>query len=65
MEDLFFFSEWLAVVETRLTENINGMTVVDIISICEVGSVYFWHRIHQKELRVLQEMVQSFHEVQS
>jgi hypothetical protein len=43
----------------------NGIKVVDKLLICKVGSVYFWHRIHPKKLRILQEMVQSFHEVQS
>jgi hypothetical protein len=43
----------------------NEIKVVDKLSICKVGPVHLWHMIHQKKLRILQEMVQSFHEVQS
>jgi hypothetical protein len=43
----------------------NGIKVVDKLSIYKVGSVHFWHRIHPKKLRILQQMLQNFHEVQS
>jgi hypothetical protein len=39
--------------------------VVDKLYICTVGSVHFWRRIDPKKLRILQEMVQSFHEIKS
>ncbi len=45
--------------------NRNEIKVVDILSTCEVVSVHYWHRIRSKKLRIFQEMVQSFHEVQS
>jgi hypothetical protein len=43
----------------------NGIKVVDKLPICKAGFVHSWHRIHPKKPRILQEMVQSFHEVQS
>jgi hypothetical protein len=30
----------------------NGIKVVDELSICQVGSVHFWHRIHPNYLRI-------------
>jgi hypothetical protein len=65
METLDLFSEQLATVKTRPMENMNGMKVVDKLSTCKVGSLHFWHRIHPSKLPILQEMVQSFHGVQS
>jgi hypothetical protein len=49
METLGLFSDGLVIIKTRPTE----------ILICKVGSVHFWHRIHPKKLRILQEMVQK------
>jgi hypothetical protein len=44
----------------------NGTKVVDKLSICKVGSVHFWHRIHpKKKIRILQEMVQSLRSMRS
>jgi hypothetical protein len=43
----------------------NGITVVGKLSICKVAFVHFWQRIHPKKLRMLQEMVPSFHKIQS
>jgi hypothetical protein len=57
METLGFFSEQLATIMTRPTENMNGIKVADKLSICKVGSVHFWHIIHPNKLWVLQEMV--------
>jgi hypothetical protein len=47
---------------------INGIKVVDKLSICTFGSVHFWHRIHPKKkinktTDLARIMVQSFHEV--
>ncbi len=44
---------------------INGIKVVDELSIGKVGSVHFWRRIHPTKLRIFQEIVQSIHEFQS
>jgi hypothetical protein len=60
-----FFSEQLATIKTRPMENMNGIIVVDKLLICKVCSVHFWHRIHPTKLWILQEVVQSFHEIQS
>jgi hypothetical protein len=46
-------------------KEMNRIKFLDKLSICKVGSVYFWHRIFPKKLRILQDMVQSFNEVQS
>ncbi len=59
------FRKGLAIIKTRPTEKMNGIKVVDKLSMCKVGYVHFWHRIHRKKLRILQEIVPSFHQVQS
>jgi hypothetical protein len=43
----------------------NAIKVLDKLSICKVGFVHFWHIIYPKKLQISQEMVLSFHEVQS
>jgi hypothetical protein len=61
--NLFFCRAWYH--QNASYRKMNGIKVVDKLSICKVGSVHFWHLFHPEKLRILQEMVQSFHEVRS
>ncbi len=65
MESLNLFFRRACYYQNSSYRKMNEIKVVDKLPICEVGFVHFWHKIRPKKLRFLQEMVQSFHEVQS
>ncbi len=48
-----FFRKGL-LLSKRVLQKMNGVKIVDKLSICKVGSVHFWDRIHPKKLQILQ-----------
>jgi hypothetical protein len=60
----FFFQKGLLLSKCVLQKNGWNKSCRQL-SICKVGSVHFCHGINPEKLRILQEVVQTFHEVQS